>query len=259
MVLRRAAELNSRRWSRDDDGTPAVSPEVLVQVAAPASRSGTSEEQCGTWHRRRPLSHTLLPGRPTVRAAPGPGRSSGPKVRRRTTSSHCCGSSRGSSCGARRRAARSGTRGPARRSAPDAGLLGRQSVAQDRVGRAPRRGARRGPCDANLTADVSNQRAEYLSIGGIVGARSALYPPGPEPAVLTRRHPALAAPSSRSSSPTAGHAARSGAASKTSWTPPRRGRRREAAPRPRRPPTRPDPGPQAHPEVRPPAAERASK
>ena len=36
MVLRRAAELNSRRWSRDDDGTPAVSPEVLVQVAAAA-------------------------------------------------------------------------------------------------------------------------------------------------------------------------------------------------------------------------------
>src|SRR5215207_6856287 len=36
MILRRAAELNSRRWSRDDSGTPSVSPEVLVQVAAAA-------------------------------------------------------------------------------------------------------------------------------------------------------------------------------------------------------------------------------
>ena len=36
MILRRAAELNARRWTRDDDGTPSVSPEVLVQVAAAA-------------------------------------------------------------------------------------------------------------------------------------------------------------------------------------------------------------------------------
>ena len=36
MILRRASELNSRRWTRDSDETPSVSPEVLVQVAAAA-------------------------------------------------------------------------------------------------------------------------------------------------------------------------------------------------------------------------------
>src|SRR5918998_6718019 len=36
MILRRAAELNAGRWQRDDNGTPSVSPEVLVQVAAAA-------------------------------------------------------------------------------------------------------------------------------------------------------------------------------------------------------------------------------
>ena len=37
MILRRAAELNARRWQRDaNNGMPSVSPEVLVQVAAAA-------------------------------------------------------------------------------------------------------------------------------------------------------------------------------------------------------------------------------
>ena len=36
MILRRASELNSRRWTRASDDTPWVSPEVLVQVAAAA-------------------------------------------------------------------------------------------------------------------------------------------------------------------------------------------------------------------------------
>ena len=36
MILRRAAELNARRWTRDSEDTPSVSPEVLVQVAAAA-------------------------------------------------------------------------------------------------------------------------------------------------------------------------------------------------------------------------------
>src|SRR3712207_9267332 len=34
MILRRASELNSRRWTRGSYNTPSVSPEVLVQVAA---------------------------------------------------------------------------------------------------------------------------------------------------------------------------------------------------------------------------------
>ncbi len=36
MILRRASELNSRRWYRGSKETPPVSPEVLVQVAAAA-------------------------------------------------------------------------------------------------------------------------------------------------------------------------------------------------------------------------------
>src|SRR3712207_2189588 len=36
MILRRASELNARRWSRDSQEAPSVSPEVLVQVAAAA-------------------------------------------------------------------------------------------------------------------------------------------------------------------------------------------------------------------------------
>src|SRR5215210_990287 len=36
MILRRASELNARRWTRDSEEPPSVSPEVLVQVAAAA-------------------------------------------------------------------------------------------------------------------------------------------------------------------------------------------------------------------------------
>ena len=36
MVLRRASELNARRWTRGSEDAPSVSPEVLVQVAAAA-------------------------------------------------------------------------------------------------------------------------------------------------------------------------------------------------------------------------------
>src|SRR5918997_4280470 len=36
MILRRASELNARRWTRDSDEAPSISPEVLVQVAAAA-------------------------------------------------------------------------------------------------------------------------------------------------------------------------------------------------------------------------------
>src|SRR4028119_1179915 len=36
MILRRASELNARRWERGAEDVPSVSPEVLVQVAAAA-------------------------------------------------------------------------------------------------------------------------------------------------------------------------------------------------------------------------------
>src|SRR3712207_8666548 len=49
MILRRASELNARRWDRSSYEAPFVSPEVLVQVAAaagiPRSEEHTSELQ----------------------------------------------------------------------------------------------------------------------------------------------------------------------------------------------------------------------
>src|ERR687894_439666 len=36
MILRRASELNARRWERGSEDVPSVSPQVLVQVAAAA-------------------------------------------------------------------------------------------------------------------------------------------------------------------------------------------------------------------------------
>ena len=36
LILRRASELNARRWDRGSYEAPSVSPEVLVQVAAAA-------------------------------------------------------------------------------------------------------------------------------------------------------------------------------------------------------------------------------
>ena len=232
MVLRRAAELNSRRWSRDDDGTPAVSPEVLVQVAAAA---GIPERDVrrAMWDlasEKTAEPHTLAwktYGPARLRAVREVERSQsktqdhlesllrleqGLKLRRKTESSSLWDS--GDLLGAVRRTLDfSG----------DRALLKTESVEL----RVEELDADR--CDANLTADVSNQRAEYLSIGGIVGVTLAvlfILAGAQSPLFLLGVIPALAAPSSRSSSPTAGHAARSGAASKTSWTPPRRGRRR---------------------------------
>jgi hypothetical protein len=177
MILRRAAELNARRWQRDDNGTPSVSPEVLVQVAAAA---GIPEQDVrrAMWDlasEKTAEPHTLAwkvygPARlRTIREVERPQQKTrehlesllrleqGLKLRRKTESSSLWDS--GELLGAVRRTLDfSGRRA----------LLKTQSV-ELRV--EPLDADR---CDANLTADVSNQRGEYLSLGGIIGVTLAV-------------------------------------------------------------------------------------
>ena len=177
MILRRAAELNARRWSREDDGTASVSPEVLVQVAAAAGipeqdvrramwdlvSEKTAEPHTLAWKiygpaRLRAVREVERPPRRTQEHLESLLRlEQGLKLRRKTESSSLWDS--GDLLGAVRRTLDfSGRRA----------LLKTQSVElrveeldEDR-------------CDANLTADVSNQRGEYLSLGGIIGATLAV-------------------------------------------------------------------------------------
>jgi len=177
MILRRASELNARGRSRGDEESPSVSPEVLVQVAAAA---GIPEG-----HVRRAMwdlasektaeSHTLSrklygPARlRIVREIECPAESTrehlesmlrteqGLKLRRRTEASSLYDS--GDLVGAVRRALDfSGHRA----------LLKAQSV-ELRV-----EDLEDGRSVANLTADASNQRGEYLSLGLILGATLAV-------------------------------------------------------------------------------------
>src|SRR5829696_4305751 len=176
MILRRAAELNSRRWSRDDNGTPSVSPEVLVQVAAAA---GIPEQDVrrAMWDlasEKTAEPHTLawkIYGPARLRAVREVERAprktqehlesllrleQGLKLRRKTESSSLWDS--GDLLGAVRRTLDfSGHRALLKTESVE---LRVEELDEDR-------------CDANLTADMSNQRGEYLSIGGIVGVTLA--------------------------------------------------------------------------------------
>jgi hypothetical protein len=177
MILRRAAELNARRWQRDDNGTPSVSPEVLVQVAAAAgipeqdvrramwdlASEKTAEPHTFAWKvygpaRLRAVREVEQPLQRTMEHLESLLRlEQGLKLRRKTESSSLWDS--GDMLGAVRRALDfSGHRA----------LLKTQSV-ELRV-----EGLDEGRCDANLTADVSNQRGEYLSLGGIIGVTLAV-------------------------------------------------------------------------------------
>jgi hypothetical protein len=177
MVLRRAAELNARRWSRDSHDAPSVSPEALVQVAAAA---GISEQDVrrAMWDlasEKTAEPHTFawkFYGPARLRAVREVGRPSGRtreylesllrldqglKLRRKTEASSLWDS--GDMLGVVRRTLDfSGERA----------LLKAQSV-ELRVEEID--GER---CDVNLTADLSNQRAEYLSLGGLLGATLAV-------------------------------------------------------------------------------------
>ena len=177
MILRRAAALNARRWQRDDNGTPSVSPEVLVQVAAAAgipeqdvrramwdlASEKTAEPHTFAWKlygpaRLRAVREVEQPLQRTREHLESLLRlEQGLKLRRKTESSSLWDS--GDMLGAVRRALDfSGHRA----------LLKTQSV-ELRV-----EVLDEGRCDANLTADVSNQRGEYLSLGGIIGVTLAV-------------------------------------------------------------------------------------
>jgi hypothetical protein len=177
MILRRAAELNARRWSRDSYEVPTIPPEVLIQVAAAA---GIPEQDVrrAMWDlasERTAEPHTLgrkVYGPARLRAVREVGRppertreylesllrlEQGLKLRRKTEASSLWDS--GDMLGIVRRTLDfSG----------DRALLKTHSV-ELRVEEIDE-----GRCDANLTADLSNQRAEYLSLGGLIGATLAV-------------------------------------------------------------------------------------
>ena len=177
MILRRAAELNARRWSRDSYDMPSVSTEVLVQVAAAA---GIPEQDVrrAMWDlasEKTAEPHTLVwkfygPARlRTIRELEHPPEMTrehlesllrleqGLKLRRKTEASSLWDS--GDLLGAVRRTLDfSGDRALLKAQSVE---LRVEEIDEDR-------------CGANLTADVSNQRAEYLSLGGILGVTLAV-------------------------------------------------------------------------------------
>jgi hypothetical protein len=177
MILRRAAELNARRWSRDSYDTPSISPEVLVQVAAAA---GIPEQDVrrAMWDlasERTAEPHTLGwkfygPARlRAVREVERPTEKTreyleyllrleqGLKLRRKTEASSLWDS--GDLLGVVRRTLDfSGHRALLKTHSVE---LRVDEIDEDR-------------CGANLTADLSNQRSEYLSLGGLVGVTLAV-------------------------------------------------------------------------------------
>jgi hypothetical protein len=177
MILRRASELSARSRYRDDEEAPSVSPQVLVQVAAAA---GISER-----HVRRAMwdlaSEKTAESRTIARKLYGPARlrtvreinrpadptrdhlesmlrvEQGLKLRRRTEASSLYDA--GDLVGAVRRALDlSGHRALLKAQAVE---LRVEELDDER-------------CAANLTADATNQRGEYLSLGLILGATLAL-------------------------------------------------------------------------------------
>jgi hypothetical protein len=173
MILRRAAELNARRRSRDSDEVPSISPEILVQVAAAA---GIPEQDVrrAMWDlasEKTAEPHTFawkVYGPARLRAVREMERSpektreylesllrleQGLKLRRKTDASSLWDS--GDLLGVVRRTLDfSGHRALLKTHSVE---LRVEEIEEDR-------------CDANLTADLSNQRGEYLSLGGILGA-----------------------------------------------------------------------------------------
>ena len=176
MILRRASELNARRWERGAEDVPSVSPEVLVQVAAAAgiperdvrramwdlASEKTAEPHSLAWKlygpaRLRAVREVDRPVGRTREHLEGLLRlEQGLKVRRKTEMGSLWDP--GDELGMVRRALDfSG----------DRTLLKTRSV-ELRVDAVDEE-----RCAANLTADVSNQRSEYLSLGGILGATLA--------------------------------------------------------------------------------------
>ncbi|HEV2094467.1 MAG TPA: hypothetical protein VGR18_15005 [Rubrobacter sp.] len=176
MILRRASELNARRWERGSEGVPSVSPEVLVQVAAAAgipeqdvrramwdlASEKTAEPHSLAWKlygpaRLRAVREVDRPAGRTREHLEGLLRlEQGLKVRRKTEMGSLWDP--GDELGMVRRALDfSGDRTLLKTRSVE---LRVEAIDEER-------------CAANLTADVSNQRGEYLSLGGILGATLA--------------------------------------------------------------------------------------
>ena len=199
MVLRRAAELSARRRSHNAP-VASISPEVLVQVAAAAgipesdvrralwdlSTDSTAEPDTFA---RKLYGPSRLRAVREVKQETEPTRDhlenllrveQGLKLRRKTEGSSLWDA--GDLLGVVRRALDfSGHRALLKAHSVE---LRVEDVDDER-------------CGANITADVANQRAEYLSLGGVLGATLALpltIAGFQEPLFFLAVLPALAAP-----------------------------------------------------------------
>lgn len=177
MILRRAAELNSRRRTSGDSEAASISPEVLVQVAAAAgipeqdvrramwdfASEKTAEPHSFAWKFYGPARLRAIrevehpPGRTREHLEHLLRLNQGLKLRRKTEVSSLWDP--GDELGVVRRALDFSN---------DRGLLKAQSV-ELRVEE-----VEEDRCAANLTADLSNQRGEYLSLGAILGVTLAI-------------------------------------------------------------------------------------
>ena len=199
VVLRRAAEFSARRRGSVSD-VRSISPEVLIQAASTlgiAERDirralfdlfsdKSTEPRTLAWRlfgfsRFRAVREIARPAEATRDHLEGLLRAEqGLKLRRKTAASSLWDA--GDLLGAMRRAL---------------DFSGRHSLLKARSVELKVEDAGYGRSEANLTADISNQRGEYLSLGGVLGATLALplaiagvY----EPFYLLWVLPALAAP-----------------------------------------------------------------
>jgi len=176
MVLRRASELNSRRWTRGVADTPSVSPEVLVQVAAAAGipeqdvhramRDMASEKTAEPYsYARKFYGPARLRAVREVERPAGAAREylegllrleQGLKLRRKTEVGSLWDP--GDELGVVRRTL---------------DFSGERTLLKARLLEVRVDGFGEERCEANLTADLSNQRGEYLSLAGILGATLA--------------------------------------------------------------------------------------
>jgi hypothetical protein len=176
MVLRRAAELNARRRSSDTFAY-SVSPEVLVQVAGAlgiseqdvrravfdllserAAEPDTLSKKLYGPARLKAVREVQKPSEPTRRRLEELlGQEQGLKLRRKTEASSLWDA--GDVLGTVRRAL---------------DFAGHYSLLKARSVELRVEDVGFGRSGANLTADVSNQRGEYLSMGGILGATLAV-------------------------------------------------------------------------------------
>jgi hypothetical protein len=177
IVLRRAAELGGRRRDSGSFGTHSVSPEILVQVATAlgiAERdvrralfdlfSEKTTEPYSLARRLygparlrvvREIEHPMEPTRTHLEDLLR--EEQGLKLRRKTEASSLWDA--GDLLGTVRRAL---------------DFLGHRSLLKTRSVELRVEDVGYGRSGANLTADVANQRGEYLSLGGILGATFAL-------------------------------------------------------------------------------------